>query len=111
VEVSMTEQLDLFHEACVRQQAISATVNRLTAYAVNGDEFNQRELAIVRLLGQSGPMTDRAMKEKLFGEAADMNTVRPRVNDLLRRGAIEVVGNVPDHVTGHKVRVVAVKQQ
>lgn len=77
--------------------------NSLEAYQTI-DDLGDRQVAIYRTLMISGPMTDRAVAEEMgFG---DMNSVRPRITELVHAGFAKEVGNVHCHVTGRKVRLV-----
>jgi hypothetical protein len=70
-------------------------------------EFKGRKALILDVLRMAQkPMTDRQIKERLFGENADMNMVRPRVNDLIQEGKVRECFEVEDHLTGEKVRTV-----
>jgi hypothetical protein len=53
-----------------------------------------------------GAWTDRQIKTGL--EQADMNGVRPRINELIERKALEVVGDTVCPVTGKTVRMVRI---
>ncbi len=106
-------QLDLFHFACereVRQQQPAPrgeNVQSRAAYAGNAGEFRGRERLIEQCLRLRGvPMTDREIKDAICGAGADMNTVRPRINDMMHKGALRVMGKQRDHVTGEMVRTV-----
>lgn len=50
--------------------------------------------------------TDREVKDALFGCAADMNRVRPRITELIEIGMLRQTGQAKDHLTGKTVRVV-----
>jgi len=50
------------------------------------------------------PMTDRQIKEKLFGESGDMNLVRPRITELIHEHRLIECGEIVDPVTGDTVR-------
>ena len=79
----------------------------LVAHEKHEAEFKGRKALIVDALRTAGkPMTDRQIKERLFGEAADMNMVRPRINDLIHEHKLMVAHEVEDHVTHESVRLV-----
>ncbi len=79
----------------------------LVAHEKHEAEFKGRKALIVDALRTAGkPMTDRQIKERIFGEAADMNMVRPRINDLLHEHKLMVAHEVEDHVTHESVRLV-----
>lgn len=80
-------------------------VNSLLAYYEGRKEFSKREMMILGwLLMNPGAWTDRQIKTGL--EQADMNGVRPRINELIGRKALEVAGDTVCPVTGKKVRLV-----
>lgn len=70
------------------------------------DHRGRKELILECVQSFGRPMTDRQIKDQVMGGAADMNTVRPRVNDLLREHRLIVAHEVEDHVTGEMVRTV-----
>jgi len=82
-------------------------VNSLLAYYAGRKEFSKREMMILGwLLMNPGAWTDRQIKTGL--EQADMNGVRPRINELIERQALEVVGDTVCPVTGKTVRMVRI---
>lgn len=82
-------------------------VNSLLAYYEGRKEFSKREMMILGwLLMNPGVWTDRQIKTGL--EQADMNGVRPRINELIERKALEVVGDTVCPVTGKTVRMVRI---
>ena len=85
---------------------MSVHVNSLVAYRQELDNFNEREKKIYGEIAFNGPMTDRECKDALFGAMADMNTARPRISDLIKKGWIVEVGKRKDRVTGKTVRIV-----
>lgn len=66
-----------------------------------------RRAQVAAWLAANGPATDREIARGLFGAAADMNMVRPRVSELLDAGALREVDRVRDAATGMTVRRVA----
>jgi hypothetical protein len=85
--------------------------NSLAAYeAGRRDAFGDRELAILDYLfgaqsaGKTG-LSDRMIMEGLG--FSDMNAVRPRITELLKRGLLVEVSNIIDPITKKRVRVVA----
>lgn len=56
------------------------------------------------LLNAYDAQTDRNVKE--ISRCNDMNNVRPRITELIRKGLVEEVGSVKCEVTGKKVRLV-----
>lgn len=82
-------------------------VNSLLAYYDGRKEFSKREMMILGwLLMNPGAWTDRQVKTGL--EQADMNGVRPRINELIERKALVVVGDTVCPVTKKKVRMVRI---
>ena len=82
-------------------------VNSLVAYQEEVRNFNKREALIYGFLCFEGrPMTDREIRNKLFGVHADMNRCRPRITDLKKRGWVTEVGRQKDPATGKSVRLV-----
>jgi hypothetical protein len=81
--------------------------NSLIAYRAEIKKFNKRENLIYGFLLRAGrAMTDREIKDELFGFTADMNTTRPRLSDLIRAGWIRETGKTIDGITGKRVRKV-----
>lgn len=80
-------------------------VNSLIAYQNEVKKFSKRENLIYGfLLRQDRAMTDREIKDELFGFTADMNTTRPRISDLMKAGWIRETAKVEDQVTRKRVR-------
>jgi len=70
-------------------------------------KFGKRERKIYKCLMACGrPMTDREVRDRLFGPLADMNAVRPRITELRDKGWIREVGAKRDAMTRKKVRLV-----
>ena len=77
------------------------------AYSTDLSKLSARAVEILRWFrAHVIPCTDRDCKDALFGATADMNMVRPRVNDLIAWGQLRVAGKVRDHATGKRVRAV-----
>jgi hypothetical protein len=94
-------------EAQRRRGERGLSVRSLVAREHREGEFKGRKALILDVLRMAQkPMTDRQIKERLFGENADMNMVRPRVNDLIQEGKVREFFEVVDHVTGEMVRAV-----
>ena len=70
-----------------------------------------RALAILAAVRRRGPMTDREIRDEVMGAGFDMNTVRPRITELIRAGELVEVDHRRDPQTGAKVRVVAYAKQ
>lgn len=82
----------------------------LEAYGLHAEEFGEREQAILGILSAEGrPLTDRQLAARLaedFALPMDMNTARPRISDLIRKGTLVETGSVRDADTGEEVRLV-----
>ena len=52
------------------------------------------------------PLTDRQIKDRIFGEGGDMNLVRPRITELIRERRLIECGEIVDSATGDTVRKV-----
>jgi len=79
----------------------------LAAKDRNQDAHKGRKQLILELLQLRGkPMADRQIRDAICGEAADMNTVRPRITELLQEGKLMECGEIVDPVTHEDVRVV-----
>jgi len=77
----------------------------LDAYHEQVHAFSRRETVIFCHLLDNPGSTDRQVKDALFGPASDMNTVRPRINELIDAGWIRVCGERHCPLTGKLVRV------
>lgn len=112
-------QEDLFHhEAEVWARKFSAPAperalhsHSLEALDAKGEELCGRKAKIVAWLRANGAASDRNVKDALFGEGADMNTVRPRITELINSGVCHEVGSIVDSVTGLHVRLVRAKNE
>lgn len=69
--------------------------------------FSRRQAQIYEWLLAHGPATDREVRDGLF-PGRDMNSVRPRISELLDAGALIETGRVKCRETGLNVRRVAV---
>ena len=124
------EQIDLFHAAHERYAATLAQRRQqedrpepapapdralhqhsLDAHAATEETMTGRKRAIMEWLRAYGPATDRHVKEALFGERADMNTVRPRITELIAMGLCHEVGSIKDEFTGLHVRIVRARME
>jgi len=80
--------------------------NSKAAYAADQRKLGARERMIFdHIAASSEPLSDRVVKEQLFGVAGDMNMVRPRITTLIERGWLCEVGVTRDHVTDKPVRL------
>lgn len=81
-------------------------INSLTAYGTVPK--CQRKRAILNLFEDCRcRMTDREVMERLGYR--DMNSVRPRITELIKEGALEEWGNKQDEITNRRVRVVGMR--
>lgn len=86
-------------------QRRSMHVNSLAAYEEGRvDMFSAREIAILAALRRLKCATDRGVMLAL--NFTDMNSVRPRITELIKDGVLMEDGSVDDHVTGKRVRAV-----
>lgn len=83
----------------------------LDAHAATEETMTGRKRSIMEWLRAYGPATDRQVKEALFGERADMNTVRPRITELIGMGVAHEVGSIKDSITGLHVRIVRARME
>ena len=82
--------------------------NSIVAYWDGQFAFNKRECEILGwMLMNPKPVTDRQVKGEL--RYADMNSVRPRITELVKKGCLEECGRVKCLITGKRVRVIRVK--
>ncbi len=80
-------------------------VNSLAAYEDGRHEmFSARELAVLGALRRLKCATDRGVMIALG--FTDMNSVRPRITELIKDGVLMEDGSVEDHVTGKRVRAI-----
>ena len=80
-------------------------INSLLAYYSEINNFNKKEKLIYGHIVMVGkPVTDREIKDALYGRSADQNTVRPRITELKKKGWLVEVDKVKDRVTGKRVR-------
>lgn len=69
-------------------------------------DLGDRERRIVSALSILVIATDRQIAEWL--NLTDMNAVRPRVSEMIKRGVLREVGSQACHVTGRTVRLIEV---
>jgi hypothetical protein len=82
-------------------------VHSLEARDHNQEAHKGRKALILECLELRGkPQTDRQIRDACCGEAADMNSVRPRITELIREGKLIECGEIEDPVTHEDVRVV-----
>lgn len=78
----------------------------IKAYHEEHPKLSARSYEILALCKDGRSRTDREIKDSLFGMASDMNTVRPRITELIEARLLRELGQTKDHVTGKTVRVV-----
>ena len=79
----------------------------IEAYHEERKKLSRRAKDILAFVKTNGsPMTDRHIKDAMFGREADMNRVRPRITELIDMGFLQQYGNTKDALTGKTVRVV-----
>lgn len=67
------------------------------AFAEIRPKIGGRQALVLKVLGKNPPMTNRELKEVL---GWDINTVTPRVNELVKAGLVEFVERRPCKITG-----------
>ena len=78
----------------------------LDAHAESGRLSERCKMILTALrAAQGGPMTDRQIKDALLLD--DMNSVRPRITEMVRDGILVEIGSTTCPVTGMTVRTVA----
>jgi len=98
----MIQQLNLF----TRQQNVHS--NSRKCYAEERPKLGKRAEEIVKVWERYDvtTLTDRDIMEMLYFK--DMNSVRPRITELIKAGLLRECGSTIDSVTGKKVRLVCV---
>ena len=81
--------------------------NSLKAFAAEHRKLSRRESEVLGQVYRMGSCTDRMVKDCLG--YSDMNTVRPRITELLKKGLVEEAGDCIDKETGRHVRIVRIK--
>lgn len=81
----------------------------IEAYHAESANLSRRAQAVLAYVRRVGPKTDRQIMEALG--FSDMNSVRPRITELLRAGLLCQSGETVCSVTGKRVRVVAVREK
>ena len=76
----------------------------LAAHEATRPQMVGRRMDIWRWLRANGPATDRDVRDGLYGAAADMNMVRPRITEMLGAGWLIEEGTTHDAATGMRVR-------
>jgi len=86
--------------------------NSIDAYKIqlaSGKKLTRSQLIIDLLLQLTEPQTDREIMIALG--FTDMNSIRPRVTELIKNGTLEECGKVKDQITGLNVRRVRIKRE
>ena len=78
--------------------------NSLECYDEEKGALSRRATAVLQVYRRHGAMTDRQVLGVLG--YSDMNSVRPRVTELLAAGMVHECGTTTDQVTGKTVRLV-----
>jgi hypothetical protein len=83
--------------------------NSVTSYRAEEPKLARRALDILFWVRAHGPATDRQIARGMgFG---DMNSVRPRVTELVESGFLTELDSVKCEVTGRHVRRVGIPQK
>lgn len=83
--------------------------NSIIAYYENKFQFTKREMEILGCMFLSPrEWTDREIKDAL--RYSDMNSVRPRITELIDKGALEECGSNICPVTKKRVRLVRIRE-
>jgi predicted ArsR family transcriptional regulator len=80
--------------------------SRASYDAIKPELSGRRKEIYLTLCKSSRKMTDREVKDEMG--LNDMNSVRPRITELIKMGHVEEVGNVKCPLTGKTVRQVMV---
>ena len=80
--------------------------NSLNAYGAERIKLRRRASEVLGVILQLGHCTDRQIKEKL--NYSEMNAVRPRITELIKKGLVEEAGRMRDKKTGRRVRIVKI---
>jgi hypothetical protein len=111
LNLSYDEKMALFEEDALRQKTSGVHPNSAKAHREEHAKLAGRAKMILRWfeircsIGNVG-MSDRDVKDALFGVTADMNRVRPRITELIDLGLLKETGKVKDSLTGKTVRLV-----
>lgn len=82
--------------------------NSLHAYHSQESKLSRRAQNVLDWIRENGPHTDREVMQGLG--FTDMNSVRPRITELIEKNKLMEVGNVLCPVTGKTVRRVDVRR-
>jgi hypothetical protein len=78
----------------------------LATYREEETKLSARATAVLEWVGRFGVATDRQVMQGMG--FTDMNSVRPRITELLERGKLTQVGEVRCPITGKTVRKVGI---
>lgn len=84
---------------------VIATITRRESHGKT-DKKTRKDQILAAL--KAGPMTARCVMQVLG--YSDLNSVRPRLTELVQEGAVEEVGMLWDEVSERKVSVYALKE-
>lgn len=84
---------------------VLATITRRESHSKT-DKFTRKAEILVAL--QAGPMTARCVMQVLGYN--DLNSVRPRLTELVQEGRVAETGTVWDPISGRKVVIYALKE-
>ena len=83
--------------------------NSIKAYREERPRLSTRASDILEHFRSGAALTDRAVKEAMWYD--DMNTVRPRITELVQAGYLREAGKTKCPVTGKTVRVVELRDK
>jgi len=92
-------------------EAAPAPQRGLHAHSLAAKDHNQdahkgrKQLIVECLRLRAKPLTDRQIRDAIC-QGGDMNTVRPRITELIKEGKLMECGEIVDPVTQEAVRVV-----
>ena len=98
-------QLEMFATGATRFSVRSVHDNSRRAYHEETANIGKRAMDILRFYrSRVGLFTDRDCMTALG--FTDMNSVRPRITELVQSGLLREVGEIEDRITGKRVRLV-----
>ena len=83
-------------------------INSLLAWEEAKDLLNERCQRILRVIERYPDSTDRDVMQEL--EWNDMNMVRPRITELIKKGMLRETGSMQCAVTGRRCRTLGKPQ-
>jgi len=108
----MIDQLEMFSTGTTRfavntvkrEQHVHA--NSVKTYREDQQKIGHRAMMVLHTVKElNRPCTDREVMQKL--QFTDMNSVRPRITELITAGTIREVGTTIDYATKKRVRLVS----